>query len=120
MGEDEDASTLKELSKAPYFYKVPAPKYSADHNYKSRIISRNQQMMRLDSEITKDLSMMLKMTCSTNWRHTWIMRSKCPDFEDYTRGINRARDQKRFQLCKKHLVITAADPKRKNFSAMRE
>ena len=84
---------------------------------KIRVISRNQQMMRLDEEVTGDLETgdeenILKKVSS-------FIEKEDPDvliFEDYNKGVlteKVIRDV--IDLCRKSGVITAADPKRKNF-----
>ena len=84
---------------------------------KTRIISRNQQMMRLDNEVTNDLSpddenaMLQKV-------ETFISTEK-PDiiiFEDYNKGVlTESLIAKVTKLCLAAGVLTAVDPKRKNF-----
>jgi len=84
---------------------------------KTRILSRNQQMMRLDEEITTDLD--------SNEENLLINRvkkfinDKKPDiliFEDYNKGVLTEKVIKEvIKLCKDAGVITAVDPKRKNF-----
>ena len=86
---------------------------------KTRIISRNQQMMRLDSEVTHDLGyedenrLILAM-------QQFIAQEK-PQvviFEDYNKGVlTELVIQKTIGLCKHHGIITTVDPKRKNFFA---
>ena len=89
---------------------------------KTRVISRNQHMMRLDAEITDDL----------NIRDEKILLEKIetyistvnPDiiiFEDYNKGvltekvINTVTD-----LCRQAGILTAIDPKRKNFFSYKQ
>lgn len=84
---------------------------------KTRIISRNQQMMRLDNEITTDLGyedenrLILAL-------QTFIAQEK-PDvliFEDYNKGVlTETVIQKAIELCRHHGIVTTVDPKRKNF-----
>ena len=84
---------------------------------KTRIISRNQQMMRLDNEITTDLGyedenrLILAL-------QTFIAQEK-PDvliFEDYNKGVlTELVIQKAIDLCRHHGIVTTVDPKRKNF-----
>jgi D-glycero-beta-D-manno-heptose-7-phosphate kinase len=84
---------------------------------KTRIISRNQQMMRLDNEITADLGyedenrLILAL-------QTFIAQEK-PDvliFEDYNKGVlTETVIQKAIELCRHHGIVTTVDPKRKNF-----
>lgn len=122
-GDDEDAAIL-----APLFRKN-----SIETNYliksadrittnKSRIISRNQQMMRLDSEITKDLSPGDEQKLIENVRS--FLEKEKPDvliFEDYNKGILTEKIiQETIRLCKQNKVLTAADPKRKNFFSYKQ
>lgn len=89
---------------------------------KIRVISRNQQMMRLDNEVTHDLGyedenrLVLAM-------QQFIAQEK-PQvliFEDYNKGVlTELVIEKTIALCKHHGIITAVDPKRKNFFAYRE
>lgn len=84
---------------------------------KTRIISRNQQMMRLDYETTIDLGyedenrLVLAL-------QTFIAQEK-PDvliFEDYNKGVlTELVIQKAINLCRNNNIITTVDPKRKNF-----
>ncbi len=84
---------------------------------KTRIISRNQQMMRLDYETTIDLGyedenrLVLAL-------QTFIAQEK-PDvliFEDYNKGVlTELVIQKAIDLCRYNNIITTVDPKRKNF-----
>jgi rfaE bifunctional protein kinase chain/domain len=88
---------------------------------KSRIISRNQQMMRLDSEITADLTkndeeQLLKKVdefLGKEKPHALIL-------EDYNKGVLTERIiTVVIDMCKKAGVITTVDPKRKNFLSYR-
>nr|WP_294903753.1 PfkB family carbohydrate kinase [uncultured Lacibacter sp.] len=86
---------------------------------KTRIISRNQQMMRLDKEVATDLGyedenrLILAL-------QTYIAQDK-PDvviFEDYNKGVlTELVIEKAIALCKHHGITTTVDPKRKNFFA---
>jgi rfaE bifunctional protein kinase chain/domain len=88
---------------------------------KTRIISRNQQMMRLDAEITNDLSEV--DTSNLLDRAKAFITKEKPDviiFEDYNKGILTQKIiQDVISLCKKSGVITSVDPKRKNFFSYR-
>ncbi len=84
---------------------------------KTRVISRNQQMMRLDAEVIHDLD-----TKEENGLFKKIknyISSADPDviiFEDYNKGVLTEKIIKEaIALCKQAGVITAVDPKRKNF-----
>lgn len=84
---------------------------------KSRIISRNQQMMRLDSETTKDLSSTDEKKLVETIRN-FIAKQK-PSvliFEDYNKGVLTERViSETVTSAKKNNCIIAVDPKRKNF-----
>jgi rfaE bifunctional protein kinase chain/domain len=88
---------------------------------KTRIISRNQQMMRLDAEITTDLNDADTASLLDNVK-AFIAKEK-PDviiFEDYNKGILTQKIiHDVIALCKKSGVLTAVDPKRKNFFSYR-
>ncbi|RYY38304.1 MAG: carbohydrate kinase [Chitinophagaceae bacterium] len=88
---------------------------------KTRIISRNQQMMRLDTEITRELtpgdeeSLMLAFD-----RFLTEVRPDVVILEDYNKGVLTERIIHHvIDACKTAGVITAVDPKRKNFFAYR-
>ena len=84
---------------------------------KTRVISRNQQMMRLDSEITKELKESEEKELLGRLQN-YIAKAD-PDviiFEDYNKGVLSEKViHSAISLCKEAGVITAVDPKRKNF-----
>ena len=86
---------------------------------KIRIISRSQHMMRLDREITNDLE---KEEAQRFIKKTIAFFEETPPhiviFEDYNKGI--LTQEVIIQLiayCKANNILTAVDPKRKNFFA---
>jgi rfaE bifunctional protein kinase chain/domain len=86
---------------------------------KVRIISRNQQMMRLDSETTKDLSAADELAL-LQMVEKYIVTEKPQAIvlEDYNKGVLTEKVIREvIALCKQHKVITTVDPKRKNFFA---
>ena len=89
---------------------------------KIRVISRNQQMMRLDSEITQDLGYEDENRMILAIQH--FIAQENPGviiFEDYNKGIlTETLIQKIIALCRMKQIITAVDPKRKNFFTYRE
>jgi rfaE bifunctional protein kinase chain/domain len=118
MGNDADATTLEEQFlrqkiDSTYSFK------SSDRitTNKTRIISRNQQMMRLDAEITKDLNAEdeAKLIASVQ---QFVAREK-PQImilEDYNKGVlTETFIHSVIAICKEAGVLTAVDPKRKNF-----
>ena len=84
---------------------------------KTRIISRNQQMMRLDAEITTDVCGETEALLLKNIEE-YIAQEK-PQiiiFEDYNKGVlTQNIISKTIALCKQNNILTSVDPKRKNF-----
>lgn len=88
---------------------------------KTRVISRNQQMMRLDDEMSEDLF--------TEEEHQFIdivlrfLQINKPDvliFEDYNKGVLKENVIQRIaEHCNEIGIITAVDPKKKNFLAFK-
>lgn len=84
---------------------------------KIRIIGRNQQMMRLDAEHTNDIDtaledQLLKLVA----QHLQEVQPHILILEDYNKGVLTARViAETIALCKQYGVITAVDPKKKNF-----
>ncbi len=80
-------------------------------------MSRNQQMMRLDAEMTIDIDRELEDRLIE--KATAFFAVSPPDvliFEDYNKGVLTERVIGELTaLCKKYNVITAVDPKRRNF-----
>lgn len=86
---------------------------------KTRVLSRNQQMIRYDSEMTSDLSDEdEKMLLS---KIEEVIRTDAPRaliFEDYNKGILTPRlIENVISICRTKKIITAVDPKKKNFFA---
>ena len=84
---------------------------------KMRVMSRNQQMMRLDSEITTEIDERLEETVIRNVEA--YINNQHPVvviFEDYNKGVLTTRlIEKLVDLCNRHQIISAVDPKKKNF-----
>jgi rfaE bifunctional protein kinase chain/domain len=122
IGTDTDGKTLTRLfnnNSIQTDYLIENP--SRITTSKSRIISRNQQMMRLDSEITDDLSLEDEDALIKNVQE-YIKTAKphALILEDYNKGVLTERViTKVIELCKQHGVITSVDPKRKNFLSYR-
>lgn len=89
---------------------------------KTRVLSRNQQMMRLDDEQTDELN--------TKEEHPFIdfvlrmLQREKPQvliFEDYNKGVLKENVIQRITAhCKELGIITMVDPKKHNFLAYRE
>ena len=86
---------------------------------KTRIISRNQQMMRLDAETTTDLQPAAEDALIERVRDYIIAEKPAVIiFEDYNKGVLTERViTEVIALCRANNIITAVDPKRKNFFA---
>lgn len=120
MGNDDDGMVLKGL----FDKNGIGTSYLLQSNTrittnKSRIISRNQQMMRLDAEITKDLLQDDEQRLLEKVEQ--YLQTEQPQamiFEDYNKGVLTERVISAvIALCKKYEVVTTVDPKRKNFFA---
>ena len=120
LGQDEDAQVLSSLMERNNIRTTGLiQSASRKTTNKTRIISRNQQMIRLDSETTADLDP----------RDEELLLSKMQNFlstekpqvvilEDYNKGVLTQRVITAvIQLCRQHGVATAVDPKKKNFFA---
>jgi rfaE bifunctional protein kinase chain/domain len=84
---------------------------------KTRIVCRNQQMMRLDAEITTDISPEIEARLLESF--ALYVRQEKPAaiiFEDYNKGVlTESLVQKALAICTENGIVTAVDPKRKNF-----
>jgi rfaE bifunctional protein kinase chain/domain len=117
-GDDDEAGILENLLKQQSIdtqYLLKSKERITTN--KTRIISRNQQMMRLDAEITEDLGekdetvLIEKVSQYINNVQPAILI-----FEDYNKGVlTEAVITKVIGLCKQAGILTAVDPKRKNF-----
>lgn len=117
-GDDDEAVKLNDLLEKNGIdtsYLVNSKKRITTN--KTRIISRNQQMMRLDAEITNDLderdeTMLLEKVKSfiTNEKPAVII------FEDYNKGVLTEKViTEVIGYCREAGIITSVDPKRRNF-----
>jgi rfaE bifunctional protein kinase chain/domain len=84
---------------------------------KTRVISRNQQMMRLDAEITTDVCGEAETILLNNIeKYIATEKPQIIIFEDYNKGVlTQHIITKTIALCKQNNILTAVDPKRKNF-----
>jgi D-glycero-beta-D-manno-heptose-7-phosphate kinase len=89
---------------------------------KSRIISRNQQMLRLDAEITKELEAAdEERLISAVARFIETEQPQVMIFEDYNKGVLTPEVITRvIEHCNQKNIPTTVDPKRKNFFAFRK
>jgi D-glycero-beta-D-manno-heptose-7-phosphate kinase len=122
-GDDEDAILLQALlSKSNIDTTNLLKSGERITTNKMRIISRNQQMMRLDAETTNDLlpadeNKLIKAF------EKYIKKEKPQAIilEDYNKGVLTEKViNSIIAQCKKNKIITAVDPKRKNFFAYQQ
>ncbi len=118
IGNDDEADQLEQLLKENMIDTtglVRSAKRTTTN--KTRILSRNQQMLRFDAEITNDLNKddeaaLLKQL-------TNFIEHEDPNvliFEDYNKGVLTEKViEEAINLCRASGVISAVDPKRKNF-----
>ncbi len=118
IGKDEDGDNLTELLKEKKIdtgYLLSSGDRITTN--KVRVISRNQQMMRLDSETVLPLSEEEELALISKVEQFITEESPAAIiFEDYNKGVlteNAIRTL--IDFCRKKSVITAVDPKRKNF-----
>jgi len=118
IGKDSDGDDLKALMERNNIDTAGIIS-SADRitTNKVRIMSRNQQMMRLDAEVTTDLDVVLEdqlIEAVTKYIHDH--QPQILIFEDYNKGVLTSKVINAITaICNDKGVITAVDPKRKNF-----
>lgn len=117
-GNDDEAVQLEQLLKENMIDTTGLVKSGKrTTTNKTRIISRNQQMLRFDAEITNDLnkddeaSLLNQISNFIEYEDPNILI-----FEDYNKGVLTEKIiEEAINLCRASGVITAVDPKRKNF-----
>lgn len=89
---------------------------------KIRIISRNQHMMRLDAEVTTPLSILEEEQLISAFEKYVLRESpQLVILEDYNKGVLTENCiEKIIGICKRENILTAVDPKRKNFFAYKK
>ncbi len=118
IGKDDDGQILTNLLNEK---KIDTGYLLASENRittnKMRVISRNQQMMRLDSETV--LSLTTDQEQELIARVEQYIHDESPSaiiFEDYNKGVlTETIIREIIRICKKKSVVTAVDPKRKHF-----
>ena len=122
LGNDDAGSTLQKLLAAAGIqtnYLIQTPDRPTTN--KTRIMGRNQQMMRLDLEETADISEALETAILQQVQA--YFKKHVPQvciLEDYNKGLlTPSLIEKIIALCNANGVITTVDPKKKNFFAYR-
>ncbi|HVK98030.1 MAG TPA: PfkB family carbohydrate kinase [Flavisolibacter sp.] len=118
IGKDDDGEKLKrlfDLHKIDTKYSITTGKRITTN--KIRVISRNQQMMRLDSEVTDDLDLEDQDLLLDSFKQ--LVTSEKPDvviLQDYNKGVLTTKlIEEIMVICKGNNILTAVDPKRNNF-----
>ena len=120
IGEDGEGDNLMRLAEvAGIDMKASLRSKRRATTTKTRVIARQQQMLRLDDEYIKDLH--------TDEEHPFIdmvlrfLQLEKPQvliFEDYNKGVLKQNVIRRItEHCRQIGIITAVDPKQKNFLA---
>lgn len=117
-GDDADAEKLNSLflnQNIHTSYSVKSKKRITTN--KTRVISRNQQMMRLDAEMRNDLNEEDQQKLIELFER-FVAKEK-PNvviLEDYNKGVlTQTVIKVVISVCKENGIITTVDPKRKNF-----
>jgi D-glycero-beta-D-manno-heptose-7-phosphate kinase len=120
MGKDDDGAQLVKLFEDNNIntkYLVHSEQRITTN--KIRIISRNQHMMRLDAELTSDISKADEDRLVYAFEN--FIAAEMPHvvvLEDYNKGVLTENViAKIIALCRHHKIVTTVDPKRKNFFA---
>jgi rfaE bifunctional protein kinase chain/domain len=123
MGNDDDALLLRALiSKFDIDAEGLLRSDLRITTNKTRVISRNQQMMRLDAETTKDLQETdEKRLIAAVSKYIEKQKPQVLIFEDYNKGVLTERVISEItSICISNQVLISADPKRKNFFTYRQ
>lgn len=120
IGKDEDGEQLKKLfNENNVDISLVVESNQRITTNKTRIICRNQQMLRLDAEIVDDINETLEAELLQKFKQ--LLKAARPDvvvFEDYNKGVLSENVISQFlQICKRENIITTVDPKKKNFLA---
>jgi D-glycero-beta-D-manno-heptose-7-phosphate kinase len=122
IGNDENGRALKKMlgtSGINTQYMMHHPERITTN--KTRVICRNQQMMRLDEETTVEIDDETATTLiDTICQYIDKEQPQVMILEDYNKGVlSETIIAEVLLLCKKKGVITTVDPKRKNFFAFK-
>ena len=118
IGDDSEGATLIKLAaEAGIDTSILMKSWRRPTTTKVRVISRNQQMLRLDDEVTDELY--------TEEEHPFIdmvlkylqkIKPQVLIFEDYNKGVLKENVIRLITAhCKEIGIITVVDPKKKNF-----
>jgi rfaE bifunctional protein kinase chain/domain len=120
IGDDSEGNTLVKLAnEAGIDTSLITQSWRRPTTTKTRVISRNQHVLRIDDEVTEDLY--------TDEEHPFIdtvlkylqrVKPQVLIFEDYNKGLLKENVIQRITAhCKELGIIVTVDPKKKNFFA---
>lgn len=120
IGSDNDGVLLQSLFEAEHidtsYLLTHASRITTN---KTRVMSRNQQMMRLDAEITTPISSEIEKALLQKF--TTCLDAKNPDvviFEDYDKGVlTPTFIEAAIAICTARNIVMSVDPKKNNFLA---
>jgi rfaE bifunctional protein kinase chain/domain len=120
IGSDADGALLQSLFEAEHidtsYLLTHASRITTN---KTRVMSRNQQMMRLDAEITTPFSSEIEKALLQKF--TTCLDAKNPDvviFEDYDKGVlTPTFIEAAIAVCTARNIVMSVDPKKNNFLA---
>ena len=120
IGSDADGVLLQSLFEAEHidtsYLLTHASRMTTN---KTRVMSRNQQMMRLDAEITTPINNDIEAALLQKF--TTCVDAKKPDvviFEDYDKGVlTPSFIQAAIAVCSARNIVMSVDPKKNNFLA---
>ena len=120
IGSDNDGVLLQSLFEAEHidtsYLLTHASRITTN---KTRVMSRNQQMMRLDAEITTPISSEIEKALLQKF--TTCLDAKNPDvviFEDYDKGVlTPTFIEAAIAVCTARNIVMSVDPKKNNFLA---
>ena len=119
-GDDDDAKQLNDLfiaQKINTQYSLKSGERITTN--KTRVISRNQHMMRLDAEIIDDITRAEEEKILQQFEI--FVQNEKPNIvilQDYNKGVlTEAVIRSVISICRENKILTAVDPKRKNFFA---
>ena len=123
IGDDSEGKLLTKLAtEAGINAELVMPSWRRPTTTKTRILSRNQQMMRIDDEVTDELF--------ADEEHPFIdlvlrylqrVKPQVVIFEDYNKGVLKENVIQRITAhCKEIGIVTSVDPKKRNFLAYKD
>ena len=123
IGDDsEGASLIKLANDAGIDTSLVMHSWRRPTTTKTRILSRNQQMMRIDDEMADELySEEEHPFIDMVLRYLQRVKPQVLIFEDYNKGLLKENVIHRITThCKEIGILTAVDPKKKNFLAYKD